>query len=114
MKKQIQSIHHFFVAIILLAKGLAKIQHHHSLIGWTILLLGVLFLLYFLWIKQTKKSNILLEFSMHIFESLALFLTTYVYYQEGKTYLPYVTLVAGIGFLAAALLHVKDLKTHKP
>ena len=106
IKKQLLAIHHFFVAIILMTKGFDKIQHHHSFIGWTILLLGIIVLIYFIFLKVSKKPHTILELVVHFFESIALFLTTYVYFQEGKTFLPYVTLIAGIGFLIVALLHI--------
>ncbi|WP_439505478.1 hypothetical protein [Sediminibacterium sp.] len=110
MRKQLISIHHFFVAIILMAKGFDKIQHHHSFIGWTILILGIISLIYFIFIKLSKKPHSLLELIIHLFESIALFLTTYIYFQEGKTLLPYVTLIAGIGFLIATFIHLKGHK----
>jgi FtsH-binding integral membrane protein len=110
MKKQLLSFHHFIVAVILMTKGFDKIQHHHSFIGWTILLLGLIVLIYFIFIKVSKKPHALLVLIIHLFESLALFLTTYVYFQEGKTFLPYVTLIAGIGFLIATIIHIKGHK----
>ncbi len=110
MKKQLLSIHHFVVAVILLTKGFDKIQHHHSFIGWTILLLGIIVLSYFIYIKLSKKAHSSLELIIHFFESVALFLTSYVYFQEGKSFLPYVTLIAGIGFLIATFVHLKGHK----
>lgn len=112
MQKVLSSIHHLFVAIILLLKGFDKIQHHHSFIGWTILLFGLVILVYFIFIKLAKKPHSLLKLFIHLFESIALFLTSYVYFQEGKTFLPYVTLIAAIGFLIATLLHLKGNKKH--
>ncbi len=112
MQKVLSSIHHLFVAIILLLKGFDKIQHHHSFIGWTILLLGLVILGYFIFIKLAKKPHSLLELFIHLFESIALFLTSYVYFQEGKTFLPYVTLLAACGFLIATVLHLKGNKKH--
>ena len=112
MKKQLLSIQHFIVAIILMTKGFDKIQHHYSFVGWTILILGIIVLIYFIFIKISKKPHSLLEIIIHFFESIALFLTTYVYFQEGKTLLPYVTLLAGIGFLIATFIHLKGHKKH--
>lgn len=112
MKKQLLSIHHFVVSIILMTKGYDKIQHHHSIIGWSILLSGIMVLLYFVYIKCSQKPHATLGIITHLFESIALFLTTYVYFQEGKTMLPYVTLTAAIGFLIATILHVKRYKKH--
>ena len=114
MKNKLLSIHHFIVAVILLSKGFDKIQHHHNLIGWTILLLGIIVLSYFIFIKLSKRPHSFLELIIHFFESIALFLTTYVYFQEGKSLLPYVTMIAGIGFLIATIIHLKvHNKRHK-
>jgi hypothetical protein len=110
-KKHLLSFQYIVVAVILLTKGWDKIQHHHSAIGWTILLFGVIVLGYFVYIKTARQSNHWLELIMHFFESVALFLTTYVYFQEGKSFLPYVTLAAAIGFLVATVLHIKNHRT---
>jgi FtsH-binding integral membrane protein len=112
MKKHLLSIHHFFVALILITKGFDKIQHHHSFIGSIILLLGLIVLVYFIFIKLSKKSHYLLEVIIHLFESIALFLTSYVYFNEGKTLLPYVTLIAALGFSIATFLHIRGHKKH--
>jgi tryptophan-rich sensory protein len=110
MKKKLLSINHFLVAVILMTKGFDKIQHHHSLIGWTILFLGIVVLSYFIFIKLSKKRHSTLDLTIHFFESIALFLTSYVYFKEGKLFLPYITLIAGIGFLIATIMHLKGHK----
>jgi hypothetical protein len=107
MKNKLLSIYHFIVAVILMSKGFDKIQHHHNFIGWTILLLGFIVLSYFIFIKLSKKAHSFLEIVIHFFESIALFLTTYIYFQEGKSFLPYVTMIASIGFLIATIIHLK-------
>jgi hypothetical protein len=110
MKNKLLSIHHFVVSVILISKGLDKIQHHHSFIGWTILLLGLIILSYFIYLKLSKKSHSTLDLIIHLFESIALFLTSYVYFQEGKSLLPYVSLIASIGFFIATIIHLKGHK----
>jgi len=107
MKDHLLSLHHFFVALILITKGLDKLEHHHNVIGWTILIFGIIALAYFIASKLSKKLSYKLDISIHIFESIALLLTTYVYFHEGKTFLPYVTLIAAVGFLIAAFLHYR-------
>ena len=97
---------HLLVAIILIAKGYDKVEHHHSLIGWTILVFGIIILGYFIFIKSAKKKHSLLEPTIHLFESIALFLTSYIYFKEEKTFLPYLTFIAGVGFLVAAIMHL--------
>lgn len=113
MKSKLLSIHHFLVGVILFTKGLDKIQHHHSVIGWTILLLGLVVLGYFVFLKLSKRPHPVLEMAVHFFESIALFLTSYIYFQEGKKFLPYVTLCAAIGFLVATFFHWRTRKDHK-
>ena len=110
MQKKLVTVYHFVVAFILITKGFDKIQHHHSFIGWTILLLGFIILLYFINTKISNKNHSSLELVIHFFESIALFLTSYVYFQEEKTWLPYVTLAAAIGFLITTLVHFKKHK----
>ena len=112
MKSKLLSIHHFIVSVILISKGFNKIQHHHSFIGWTILLLGIIVLSYFIFVKLVKKPHSTLDVIIHFFESMALFLTSYIYFQDGKSFLPYVTLIAGIGFLVATFIHLKGHKKH--
>lgn len=116
MKNKLLSIHHFIIGVILLSNGLDKIQNHHNLIGWTILLLGTIVLSFFIFIKVSKKPHSFLEIVIYFFESIALFLASYVYFQEGKLLLPYALMISGIGFLIATILHlkntIKNLKTN--
>ena len=113
MKTRLQSLQHLFVALILIPKGYDKIEHHYNLIGWIILLMGIVALGYFIYQKTVRRSNYFLAIGMHLFESIALFLTTYVYFIEGKRFLPYITAIAGIGFLIAAILHLKHVRKTK-
>jgi hydrogenase-4 membrane subunit HyfE len=106
IKENLFSIQHLLVAIILMTKGYDKVTHHHNFIGWTILVFGILILGYFILIKLTKIEKGFFEPIVHLSESIALLLTTYVYFKEGKAFLPYITLIAGIGFLIAVLFHL--------
>jgi CHASE2 domain-containing sensor protein len=110
MKKEIKenlfSIQHLLVAVILMTKGYDKVTHYHNFIGWTILVFGILISGYFILIKLTKIEKVFFEPIVHLAESIALLLTSYVYFKEGKTFLPYITLIAGIGFLIAVILHL--------
>jgi hypothetical protein len=116
LKKRLISLQHLIVAIILMTKGFDKIQLHHLIIGWVILTLGIIILIYYIYIKIAQKPHISLEILANIFESTALFLTAYVYFHEGKSLLPYFTLVPAAGFLIVAYLHYsrhKKLETTK-
>ena len=42
IKSNLFSIQHVLVALVLIPKGIDKIEHNHIFIGWMILLMGVL------------------------------------------------------------------------
>ncbi len=58
IRNHLHNIHHFLVSIVLITKGYTKIEHHHSIIGWTILILGIAVLLYFIFLKLTGKGTL--------------------------------------------------------
>ena len=106
-KKGIKSIYHLIIGITLLLKGFDKIDHHHPLIGAIILFLGLAVIGYYTYIIISKKSNHKLNIAVHFCEGLALLFTSYIYFEEGKTYLPYVLLAAGVGFIIIAIVHLR-------
>ena len=110
IKSNLFSIQHILVALVLIPKGIDKIEHHHIFIGWMILLMGTIILGYFVYQKITQTKNHFLLIGIHLFESISLFLTSYVYFEEGKKFLPYVTLIAAIGFLVAMITHITKIK----
>jgi hypothetical protein len=112
IKTNLLSIQHLFVALILIPKGYDKIEHHYNLIGWFIMLMGIIVLIYFFYQKIIKTKSHFLLIAVHLFESVALFLTSYVYFEEGKRFLPYITIIAGIGFLIATIIHINKIKTN--
>jgi presenilin-like A22 family membrane protease len=105
IKHKLRSIQHLITGIFLLLKGCDKVEHNYLLIGWVILGMGIAVVSYYLFLKMTNNNNSLLNMLVHLFEGIALLFTTYVFIKEGKTYLPYVTLLAGIGFLVAVVVH---------
>lgn len=107
VKNKLTSVQHLITGIFLLLKGYDKIEHHYYLPGGVIAGFGALILFYYWYVKRTKRSNHALQLLVHLFEGLALLFTAYIFYSEGKTYLPYVTLAAGIGFLTAFCIHLK-------
>ena len=106
IKTNLLSIQHLCVSLILIPKGIDKIQHHHDSIGWIILLMGIAILSYFIFQKISKTKNHFITIVVHLFESIALFLTSYVYFQESRIYLPYIILIAAIGYLFATIMHL--------
>lgn len=104
-KHKLHSVQHLITGIFLVLKGYDKVEHHYLLIGWVILGMGIALLSCYLFLKITNSNNSLLNMLVHLFEGIALLFTTYVFFKEGKTYLPYVTLLAGIGFLVVVVVH---------
>jgi FtsH-binding integral membrane protein len=109
-KRGIKSLYHLIIGISLIIKGLDKIEHHHSVIGIIVLFIGLAIIGYYAYINIRKKSNHILNIAVHLCEGLALLLTSYIYFKDGKTYLPYVLLVAGVGFIIVGIIHLKKGK----
>ena len=57
IKSNLFSIQHILVALVLIPKGIDKIEHHHIFIGWMILLMGTIILGYFIYQKITQTKN---------------------------------------------------------
>ena len=110
-KHFLEAFHHFIVGFFLTIKGFDKFTHHH-LIGGLILAFGIIILLYFLYEVLAKKQGRTLKLLVHVFEGVALLFTSYIFFEEGKKYLPYVTLAASIGFFVSVV--VIYIQTKKP
>lgn len=113
IKKKAKSIHHLIVSILFISRGADNIESNHQIIGWALLIGGFLVMVYFAYIKFKNHEDIFLSVVIHIFESIAFFLTTYILFQEGKTYLQYMTLLAGIGFFIAAGVQLFKIKNKR-
>jgi hypothetical protein len=93
-----KAIHHLIIGVLLILKGVDKYSDH-QFIGGCIVFMGTVIILYFMFDLIWKKEGIVLKSFVHLFEGLALFFTAYVYYKEGKTYLPYITWLASLVFM---------------
>jgi hypothetical protein len=102
-------IHHFIIGGILILKGYAKF-HHHPILGSIIFLFGVIIIAYFLSVVSRGRQNPVLEILFHFFEALVMAFTSYIYFSEGKIYIPYVCLAASLGFLASVFVLYKRHK----
>ena len=97
-KHLLHSVHHLLIGITLVLKGLTKLAHH-PIIGSAILLFGIIILVYFFYLVWKKYPKENLHLTIHVFEALACLFTGYILFREGAIYLPYVFLLAAIGFL---------------
>lgn len=98
LKHKLRTLAHAVTGLALALKGYAKLTDHHAVIGSIILISGLTIIGYVLYDSRQQKHNRLLGTGIHFLEGLALLFTSWVYFEEGKTYLPYATLAAAIGF----------------
>ncbi|MFY8005184.1 MAG: hypothetical protein ACOVNR_10070 [Chitinophagaceae bacterium] len=99
MKTSIKfTLHHIVMGILFITKGLGKINHH-PLIAIFFLVIGLSIFSFYCWMKMKQKQNGFLKNLMHLLEGIALITTAYIFWQEGKHWLPYFTLIAALFFL---------------
>lgn len=108
----LHSIHHFITGAVLIIKGIDKISHH-AIIGSLILLFGVLIFSFFIYTvskKQHNQHNQNLELMVRWLEALVALFMAYIFFTEGKTLLPYVFLLASVGFFISIYVFHKKKK----
>ena len=112
-KHLLHSLHHFLTGTVLIIKGIDKISHH-TIIGGLVLLFGVLILSFFVYTLLKKRHGQHLELMVHWFEALVSLFMAYIFFTEGARYLPYMFLLAAIGFFIAIYVHSrrKAMKTN--
>lgn len=104
-------LQHFLIGFILTMKGIDKLSHH-AVIGSIILAFGLIVLTYFFYSLFVKRPSETLTMLAHLFEAIAALFTAYIFYTEGATYLPYVFLLAAIGFSIGIYVHYKKEHVH--
>jgi hypothetical protein len=112
MKQRLKSIHHLITGVYLALEGYVELTHHYYLAGGIIGLSGLLIIGYFIYISKTKGEHHTLALLASLSEAAALFFTTYIYFIDGKHYIQYVTLIAGICYLIGAIATIVKGKRH--
>ncbi len=106
---------HALTGFALALKGYTKMTDHHAVIGGIILFSGLVIIGYVLYERKQKTHSRMLGVGIHFLEGLALLFTSWVYFEEGKTYLPYVTLIAAIGFfITVPFIYRKNKRLNNP
>jgi len=90
-------MHHFIIGGVLTVKGYDKFGHH-PVLGSIIFLFGIIILSYCFWVVFRSGHSSTLPILFHLFDGLVLLFTAYIFFMEGKKYLPYASLLASIGF----------------
>lgn len=102
-----ETVLHMMTAILLFTKGIDKVGQGHYLHG-ILILAAALFITVYLFISlKAEGHHLKLTLSVYICEAMALALTGYVYLEEGKKYIPWVTFLAAAGFIVSAILLVR-------
>ena len=109
-KHILHSLSHFLIGLTLTIKGYDKL-HHHVLIGSILLIFGIIILIYFFYSLFKKHLNDTLTLIIHWFEAIAALFTAYIFFKDGATYLPYLFLIASIGFFISIYVHYRKHKS---
>ena len=108
-KSLLKYFYHPIIAFTLILKGYTKLVSHHSVIGAIILAFGIMILLYFFYVMWKKYADEKLSLMIHWFEAIASLLTAWIFFSEGAKYLPYMFLLAAIGFFIGIYVHYQKL-----
>ncbi|GAB4032293.1 hypothetical protein [Spirosoma gilvum] len=103
---------HVLAGVVIMIKGVDKIDHHHPATGWTLIVIGLgvfsLTLLHHRLARHIKSFDGLVFF----IEAIVLGIVSAMYFQDGKKALPFAYLIASIAYLFAAYrMYQRDQKT---
>lgn len=105
---------HGLAGLIVIIKGIDKIDHHHGLAGSILIGIGALILLMTLFHHRLAKRIKSFDGLVFLFEAIVLSIVSGLYLQDGKKALPLAYCLASLGYLVAAFrLYRRDKKiTH--
>lgn len=110
-KAKLEIVQGILLSLLLVLTGVQNYQEY-PVISWTIALFGLGLFVYSVFLVR-KGSNSQFKVVMISLEGLALVLTSYIYFSEGKKYLPYaILLAAAICFVGAVVLNNRRRKGH--
>jgi hypothetical protein len=110
-KHLLHTIHHLLTGGVLVIKGFDKVGHHPFL-GGLMLLFGVLILSFFVYTQVKKHLSYHFELMVRWFEALVALFVAYIFFTEGKQWLPYVFILAAIGFFISIYVLHKQKARH--
>lgn len=108
--KRFAALHHLVSGGVLALKGFDKLEQRYFYVGAALFALGVLLLAYFTFERFAQNSSRHLSVLGHACEGVAFLFLTYLYFVEGRLFLPWATLAAATGLLIAALAHARPSK----
>lgn len=113
LRSKLKNAHHFITGGLFLLKGYEKLTHHYYIIGSTIFSIGLTVIFYNLYLMRRSGSRLGPEIFIHAAEALVLFLIAYLFFEQDKVYLPYLTAAAGAGYLLSILFLIRKHRRHE-
>ena len=108
--KNRQAYIHIIIAVILIIKGFGKMSHHYFLIGGFVLLSGVCIIGYVMYERNKETHSPIRNIFVHLCEALMMLFVTYIYINEGTTYIKYFTFVISMILFINAFVHYQKLE----
>jgi hypothetical protein len=103
----LREVQHLLAGAVLALKAVAKFEDGAFAAAGLLAGFAALILIYFLLARFGRGTWARFAVLVHACEAAALCLLTYYYVEEGKTYLPYATFAAALGYFAAACTHLR-------
>ena len=105
-KHILHSVHHFLAGALLILKGITKFGQEKPAVATLFILFGIIILVYFIYVLAKRSELRGLNITIHVLEGIAALFTAYIFYVEGATYLPYLFLLAALGFFISAYVTI--------
>jgi hypothetical protein len=103
---------HLIAAAVLLLKGFDKLDHGHVGIGLTLLASGAILVAFFAYVLRTGRGQQAASALVLLLEALAMALITYFFFEEGKQFVQYATMLAAVMYLFAFVRTLVKSKQH--
>lgn len=105
---------HFLAALIIVVKGVDKIDHHHPVGGGILIGIGIIIGLMVIWHHRLASYIKSFDAMMYLGEAIVLGIVSWLYFQDGKKALPLAYVVATLGYLVASYRTYQRDKHHPP
>jgi hypothetical protein len=102
-KHVLESIHFLLIGFSIFFEGLSE-MNERTVTGIIMCFFGVILLAWFFYAVKTKQDHFILKMMAHSFEVIALVVTAWIFFQEDKKYLQWVTLLSALLLLGATLM----------
>jgi hypothetical protein len=103
VRHRLEALLPFIIGFSLTVEGWEKVPEE-TFAGMLIMLFGVTLLVYALYALKKKGQEFVLKVAVHLFEAVTLLFVSYIYFEEGKKYLPYFNLAPSIALFISVVV----------